>query len=294
MWDNVISGAIYGGIGGGAGALLGSLLAIPFRGGAARMIAIALTVIGAVSGQYLAKPLLEPYIGKYLPASKPASLDSLESQLRAAFAEANDPLMNAIIKREPKLIEQLSAELGEITNGANSPATARAMAFATASNKVVGRLIYYMKRATDDDLESFGSVMVESLGILSERDARFCYNYLYNPGALTGFEVKDYREKFGGDQFNRQQSIAATLVENAFDEPPAYDAEIGAAGVQRAAAVLQEMLGAGGMPMISGGRPPKDDAEAKLACDASAAMYQSIVAEEHAATVLRHLFTLSG
>lgn len=295
MMENVFGAFVYGGIGAGVGAAIGTLIAERFKAsGQARLIKIALPTALAVLGLNFAKPLLEPYIGKYLPAPKSASGSDLESQLRAGFAEANDPMMNAIIAREPQLIGQLSIELEEVVLGANSPQNARAMAFAAASNKVVGRLTHYMKRATDDDLVSFGKIMVESLGILSERDARFCYNYLYNPGALTGFQVQDFREKFGGDQFNRQQAVAGKLVENADDEPPAYDAEVGGAGVQRAAAVLQEMLGPDGMPMISGGRLPKDDAEAKLACDASAAMYQSMVAEEDAATVLRHLFTLSG
>lgn len=295
MMDNVFSAFVYGGIGAGVGAGIGTLIAERFKSsGRARLIKVALPTVLAVLGLNFAEPLLGPFIGKFLPAPKAASAENLETQLRTAFAEANDPMMNAIIRREPGLIGQLSIEVGEIARNANSPVNARTMAFAAASNKVVGRLTYYLKRATDDDLTSFGKIMVESLGILSERDATFCYNYLYNPAALTGFQLQDFREKFGGDQFNRQQAVAGKLIENAFDEPLAYDSVIGAAGVQRAAVALQEMLGTDGMPLISGGRLPRGAAEAKLACDATASMYQSMVAEKHAATVLRHLFTLSG
>lgn len=293
MWENVIAGATYGAIGGAAGALLGALLASFIKGGG-RMIAVALTVIGAVAGPNFARPLLEPHIGKYLPAPKAAAADDLESQLKAEFAKLNDPMMNAIIKREPKLIEQLSGELEDVVRTASSPISARTMAFAAASNKVSGRLIHYLKRGRDEDLVAFGVEMVRGLDVLSGRDARFCFNSLYNPGALSNLQIQDFREKYGAEQYDRQQAVAGRLIERAFDSPPAYDAEIGAAGVQRAAAVLQEMLGEEGLPMITGGRQPKDDAEAKLACDASAAMYRSILQEEQAAIVLRHVFTISG
>jgi len=293
MWENVGNAALYGAIGGGLGGLIGATIASLFRKTAfAQWASIIFSVSGVVLGANLAKPLLEPHIGEFLPKS---DLDkATEDQLDLIFAEfENFPLMVAILERDPNIRDELKAKLQTLVEEAKTPAIARQMGFSAGYNLVAGKVTHFLARAQDVDLLKFINLSVEMLNDLNQRDPRFCYDYLYNPGALVGMTKDDLKNRLGAEMFDRQQAEGAELVRNAFEKVPAYDIAAADAAINEAAGVFQSMLG-DKIGLVSGMAFPSDDEEASLACSATAALYSAILAQENPVLAGRHIFVRAG
>ncbi len=293
MWADVGNAALYGAIGGGLGGLLGASIAAMFRNTSfAQWASIIFSVVGVVAGANLAKPLLEPHIGKYLPQS--GEDKAVEEQLALIFAEFDDfPLMVAILERDPTLREEIKTKLITISEEATSPAIARQMGFSVGYNLIAGRVTHFLARAQDDDLIRFMNSAVEMLTELNERNPRFCYDYLYNPSALVSMSKDELRMNIGAEMFDRQQAEGAELVRNSFEEIPAYDIAAADVALQQAASEFQTLLG-DKIGLVSGLSFPADDAEASLACSATAALYSSILAQEDPILAGRHIFVRAG
>jgi len=289
-WASIATAATYGAIGGGVGALLGSLLAAPFRNtGIAKIATTVLTVFGAIVGYNVAEPLLKPYIGQYLPVSSSAS--AFDSEFESMMEElGRDPLVAAILEREPSLREELKRELLGVAAKAATPATARQMGFSASYNLIVARFNYYLARATNKDLITFMTTTTEVLDGLAIREPRFCYDYLYNPGAMAGLAKDAIKSKIGSDLYDRQQNESGRLVLNAYDQIPEYDVAAAQVRVQEAAVVLRSMLGEAKLGLVNSTLALENDDDAKLACEASAAMYHAILAQENPALAGRHIF----
>lgn len=289
-WDSIQAGAVYGAIGGGVGALVGTLLAQFFKRSAhGQLITAALTAGFAVLGLNLAEPILSPYIGKYLPGH--AAGEGLEAQISEEFDKANDPLFNAIFAKEPNLKSQLVAEVIDATKGSTNAIAARQLAFAASYNKVSGRFLYYLQRGRPEDLIEFTSSLVDGLESLAMTDPEFCYTYLYNPGGLAGFSLEQVKEKFGGEQFQKQQESAAKVVSNSLNETASYDKNAAAAVIDRAGTRFRNEIGDAGIAIVSRKRHPIDDVEAKLVCDGTILLYRYILADENAGIALVHLYS---
>lgn len=293
MLNDVGAAAIYGAVGGGLGALLGVLIASFLRNTKFyQMAAAALAGGGAVLGMNIAQPLLEPYIGEYLPKS--ASEEEFEKQFEWMIQELQSySLIAAIMERDPSLKKQLRSDFEKVAKEATTPALARQMGFSAGYNTLSAKITFYLARATNDDLVIFIRTMVENLNDLSERDPRFCYDYLYNPTAMATLSAEETKEKIGLDFFNRQQSEGAVLVRNAFDDVPSYDVAAAEAALQSAAIGFQAMLG-DKIGLVSGAILPESDEDAKLACDATSALYTAILSQENPALAGRHIFVAAG
>ena len=295
MWEQFGAAAVYGAIGGGFGALIGGLLALPFRNSKiGSMMATVLTVAGAIIGVSVAEPLLKPYIGQYLPLP-PAAKDPVEAQLDETFKELEKlPTFAAILKREPELRDALEGKFREIAASAGSADEAGPMAFSAAYDEVAARFLDYLKRSRDDDLVAYFSETNDHLIYLSASDPQFCFESMYDAGALAALDLDEMKAKYGIERFNRQQELAARVIENAYDEIPDYDADAGAAALVRAGQVLLAELGLGKMGMVSGTVAASTPEDFKLVCDASISMNNSLLGEADAAAAIRHIFTQAG
>ncbi len=292
-WDNILAGAAYGAIGGGTGGLIGALVGQFFKNSPNRQLISTFFTVGfVVLGINLAEPILSPYIGKYLP--KRAVGESLAFQLNAEFDKANDPLFDAIFAKERNLKSQLVAEIIETTKSAPNRIVARQSAFTAAYAKVSGRFISYLKRGRPEDLVKFTSTLVDGLETLAPVDAEFCYTYLYNPGGLAGFSLEQIKAKFGAEQFQRQQEAAAQVVANSLPETAPYDRAVAVAVIEKAGSIFRNEIGEAGLVVVTGGRHPENNAEAKLVCDGTSHLYREILADENAGIALVHLYSQSG
>lgn len=295
MWEQFGATAIYSAIGGGFGVLIGGLLALPFRNSKiGSMMATVLTVAGAIIGVSVAEPLLKPYIGQYLP-TPPAAKDPVDAQIDATFKELETlPTFAAILKREPDLNDSLEAKFRDVAANAGSTDEARQMAFSAAYDEVAVRFLVYLKRSRVEDLVAYFSETNDDLIYLSASDPQFCFESMYDAGALAALELDEMKAKYGIERFNRQQELAARVIENAYDEIPAYDTDVGAAALGRASGVLLAELGLENIGMVSEITVAMTPEDFKLVCDASIAMNNSLLGEADAAAAIRYIFTQAG
>ena len=293
-WSSIAAAAIYGAIGGGFGALAGMFVAAPFRNfRVGKTVLTVCTVGGAIVGYNVAQPLLEPYLGGAIKSvvgktSLDDAADSAISDMRA------DPLLAAILDADPELEKTLRADFSRILRNSEDAATARVEAFNVGYNTVVTQFTYYLPRATDEDLISFVTVLTENLEYLSVADPGFCYQFLYDTQSFVGMSVETIKAKFGGDRHMRQQEAAAAVVQNSYDEVPAYDQQAAQEKVDAAGMVVFAELGEEKIGLITMGQKPATDADAAAACRATYKMYQRLLAEDNAADSIRHLFVLVG
>lgn len=290
MWEQIGAGAVYSAIGGGSGAAIGALMAMFFRNTRfARYAATILTVVGAVAGANLAEPLLKQHIGEYLPQST----NTFDEQFDVVIAELEAyPLMAAIMEREPQLKSDMKAQLSDVTKTATNNVAAQVQSFSVAYNLVLGRVVSYFARGTDEDLITMITTTVEILDDLAARDPAFCFDYLYAPQALARRPPDYVRTKIGADIFDRQQEELATLVLNAYDVVPDYDRDAAQAGLNAASEVLSADMGEK-LGLVAGQLLPEGEEDAKLACAATANMYRYILTRPDAALTGRHIFSLS-
>jgi hypothetical protein len=292
-WGSIANGAIYGAIGGGAGALLGGLLAAPIRNtNFGSQVSTVLTVIGAIVGYYVAEPLLDPYIGDYLPSSKSDS--ELDAQFDAILIELNEvPIFAAILEREPELGDKLKHELQVVVEKSSTPAAANMLAFSASYSLIQSRYIYYIARATDEDLLILLKTNTEITSDLFQRDPQFCYDLNYNPLALSAFRsIDEIRNKVGPEIFDRQQAEGAELVRNAHDKIPDYDVAIATSELEKASAVMVAVLGQEKLGLVTGQIMAGTKEDAALACEATLALFNSILGQEHPVTLGRHIFAV--
>lgn len=292
-WSNIFNAAIYGAIGGGVGALVGALLAAPFQKmKIGKMTATIFTVAGVVIGYNVAEPLLKPYIGDHVSALVGKS--SSEKAIEDIIAELRtDPLLEAILDKEPMLEGEFRTDLLQILENETDAKKARKSAFSITYEQVSSRLSYYLARGRDEDIIAFTSVVVDLMNYLKLADPQFCHRFFYDPSSLSGIELPELKAKFGGTRHQVQQEAAALVVNNAFEQIPVYDEQAALLTVKRAGEHVYEVLGDDLIGLINvGGQKPKNDEEAAAACAATSGLFQLMLDSDNAADAIRHIYRL--
>jgi len=291
MWSDIGAAAIYGAIGGGVGALIGALFASFFR--KTKFAQIATTVLSVtfvIIGYNVSEPLLKPYIGEYLPKS--SAEKEFDEQFELALAELNKvPAFAAILEREPALRDELRKRIEKVAETAPSAASARLSIYTTTRSLTESRLNHYIARAQGADLVEFVDNAIELANSLLVRDPGFCYDFNYNPGAMSSFNsIEALRDKMGPDLFDKTQATNARLVRNAYDDIPEYDVNLANSEIQVANKRMLALLGAEKLKYITGAQIANLEADKRLACEATIALFEDIRSLDDPALVIRHIY----
>ncbi|MEQ8934790.1 MAG: hypothetical protein RIE56_03235, partial [Amphiplicatus sp.] len=270
--------ALYGAIGGGLGALLGALLAMPFKGsGAAKTISMVLTIACAVIGINVAEPLLSPYIGKYIGDTPEARIARADTQVDEAMAELRkEVVFSALLVREPDLEAEFKEMLATIVGDARDPSEAHRQAFAMSYKMVGDRLVHYVQRGAESDILGYFEAVIAILEYLSGTDPMFCHAYLYDTEQLASAALPALISKLGAERYRRQQEAGASVIKNAYDEIPVYDAQTAQLQLNIAGMYLFNTLGEAKIGLVTAGEKPTDIEDARAACTASAGMMSMI------------------
>lgn len=283
--------AVYGAIGGGGGALLGALLAMPFRN---KTVSTVLTVICVVAGVNFAKPLLSPYIGKYIGDTPEARISRADTQIDEAMAELRkDAVFAALAERQPEFEPQLREKLAAIVGEGGDAAEARKQAFAVGYETVGERLTFYVQRGAAEAILGYLDVMIEVLEHLAASDPMFCHAYLYDTKQLASMEMPALTMKIGAERYARQQEASAAIVRTAYEEIPAYDAQTAQLQLNMAGKYLYDTLGDEKIGLVTAGQKPSGEEDARAACEASAGMMRMVREGDMPADTFRHMMILS-
>lgn len=310
-WDAIFITALGCGIGAIAGILLGWLLS-PITGrtgdGARRTIGGVLVIAGAVAGYALLPgrltPLVQPLLdglGGEQVAAAPA-VDTApdvreeipQSQIDAAIESAmtglNDPFLEAVLEREPNRAEQLRTRLASAYRRGGEDALLTALMAADQDILQVS-LPFYMARAQSDDLLAAVRQIRIVIETLAENDPMTCHSWLY--GAMSGepFDFSAYLAAVGQDRHLELQTRLAAVVRGADDILPEYDEFLAMAVLDEVRQMLNNRLGDEKVGLITAAQLPENEQDARLACEASAAYYDFILAEDEAVAVFRHRYS---
>lgn len=291
-WEEIGAAAIYGAIGGGVGALIGSLLAAPFRNSKiGRTMTTVLTVAGAIFGYNFAEPLLKPYIGVYIDGLVGSGIDA---KVDAAMTELRaDPMMRALLAREPGFEEEARAALADaLKTGKNEEA--RQKAFEWGRGVGMSRLPHYLARGQNEDIISFAVLFADTVDALKAISPGSCYRWAFGGFGSDPNDSEALDKALGDGGIRNLTSLAGRLIENAYDEIPAYDEASAQAAVEEAARAMYDRLGPDRMAFATGAKQasaPEDQADV---CAAMGAMFRQILARDNAADTLRHIYRQAG
>jgi len=215
-------------------------------------------------------------------------MDKVRAQLEAL------PTFAAILEREPETRALLRSRLEAAVDSAATAEGIRDAGFSISYELLQSRLVYYLIRARDSDLINVQQTQLDFMGDLLQRDPQFCYYINYNPSTFSAIsDVGVLRQKYGGNFFDRIQGINAVAIRNATDEIPSFDAGAANLGVQAAGQAMIEVLGPENIGLITKERKAQTIEEATLACRATIALLESLLATDDPASASRHLFILS-
>ncbi len=288
------AGALYGAIGGGLGALLGALLATPFRN---RTVSTVLTVIFVVIGVNAARPLLSPYMGKYIGDDSNATLvqaavisdrevDRIMEGLRA------DPLVDAILDREPVLVDEAREKLSRAYASGGLAALNKAAAefgYAIGQSQMLG---YYV-RATDNDLLQAVNLMTDNIEYLVDAGPEVCYAWLFGAFGYVQLDFAALVRALGDERYKAQQTAMGMLVRNAADVAPEYDREQAFEIVRKAGREMLSVLGPDMMDLINGRLMPASVEDKRLACKALGVMNRTMLDSDNPPAALRYTFEMA-
>ena len=283
-----LAGAALGAV---VGVFAGPALVRELKSASVKLIApVVLAAVGFLAGYALVAPALTGGADPEADVEAGAASGDYEeviADMRGAW-----PLIDAILAREPALIGELSREFALLDDDGVSELTLRQRAFAVGYHKVLGHYAHYIVRAADDDLIATTQETVRGLRILKERDPAFCFDYLYNPVELAGETPARMAARFGADQFDRQQAASAQLVRNAKANTVAYDVDAAMTAIAAAGAILRDGIGESRLGLLTGALVPDGEDEAVRVCEATAAMYEAILADaDNRVAALRHMFS---
>lgn len=283
--ENIAEAALYGAIGGAAGAIFGAILRALIPGARRNSLMILLpTIAAAILSIEFADDILRPLVGDFFSETTAES-----SELDAAMAEVErvSPVLAAIFARDPAAKREFREQISEIVRTSNTQNGAERRGFLLGSDFVAAKLNGYLVRARSDDLLRFFSTARDGVARLLETDPDTCYNYLYYSEGLAASGV-EIQFALGPEQFAAEQRVTATLVENAADEPQAYDEEKGARIVAAAVEALQRVMPAEKLGLLNGGGPVSSD-DARLACRGTLEMYNALLESDAPVDGLRAL-----
>ncbi len=297
MVDSIWVGAVYGGIGAlagfGVGTILGGIVTAVAKNGRSGLVAMGLSTLAGVAGAFtLGKPLLDDHVGAIMGRGV---VENVGETIDAIFAEiSEDPMMAAILDREPELKNVLRRRMRRTLATAPSHAAARSELYALSSSTVGGRLVHYVQRGQDADITAFMTELTSTLSGLFDTDPDFCHQYLYRNAELVDKTTADLREIIGPDQFDRLQGAAAAVVRGAGQRIPDYSQASATVIVDEAFEVMQGTLGDSYAGLITGESKPANVSEAKVACWATVQYYTHMLRSDDPALPIRHVFLTAG
>ena len=309
-WDSIFVTALACSAGAIAGILLGWLLAPVFGligEGARRLGGIVVIFTCIVAGYLFLPTVLAPYVEPRLdayregaaetpiaaldePATPVISDEDVDRAIESAMAGLDDPFLTAVLEREQGRAEQLRSRLGAAYRRGGEEALVAALVDADQDIMQVS-FPYYMARAQADDLLNAVRQIRTVIANLADRDPMTCHSWLY--GSMTGdaFDFEAYMAAIGRDQHQELQSRMAAVVRGASDILPEYD-EIHAASVlDEVRQRMNARLGDEKVGLIIAAQKPESTADARLACEASGAYYDYILADAKAVDVFRHRYS---
>ena len=309
-WGAIFITALGCGIGAIAGIVLGWLLS-PVTGKAGdrprRSVGVILLIAGAVGGFFLLPqrlaPLVQPYLDQ-LGSGRPAEITTTgpeevreeipQSQVDMAIDQAlaglNDPFLGAVLEREPGRNEQVRTRLASAYRRGGDEALLAALM--TADQEVLQTSFpYYMARARADDLLAAVRQIRVVIDRLAANDPMTCHTWLY--GAMSGepFDFDRYMAAVGADAHLELQTRLAAVVRNADEILPDYDEYQAMVVLEEVRQMLNTRLGDEKVGLVTAAQQPENEEDARLACEASAAYYDFILAEDQAVDIFRHRYS---
>lgn len=286
--ENIWEAGLYGAIGGALGAILGVFISRLFPGASnnAAIKVIPVVVCATLFVQF-ADDIFKPIAGGFFPESRTETSEL--DQTIAALEEY--PLTKAIFERDPDTKSEMRAKLSTLMRTEKNLDAVKTQAFSISFELISTQLINYLKRGQDADLLQFSDVTIETMSQLSEKDPETCYNYLYYPVAFT--KASRPEDIIGKDRFDAEQNAGAQLVRNANDEPPGYDLAAAEGVLEQAVAAAFAILPQEKASLLTQGTPTPERADAKLACDATHALFQTIRNSAAPVDGLRHAYSLN-
>lgn len=284
-WLGLLSWIIAGMFGGAAGAFAGSMLPIKDL----RWIAmIAAGAIGASVGTVSMQSEIESFLDRQFgQEERRENFESIyERQIRPGLIE------NAALAR---IFADFPAQEGEFKSRLRASYEAGGEDRLVADSREAGAMLapavnYYIPRAADADLVRFASVMAELLSALGGGDPEACFDMQFGAAYGRPLEEARFRELAGEALLGRQADIVTALIAGAARDPVPFD-RARAEDLMTAFRAARPALDAAIAAIAGGQREPKDAAEARAACDFTAAMFRDIAAlpEADAALIMRSI-----
>ncbi len=311
-WGSILLSGICGVIGAVTGLLVAKLLGPLFSlaGESFKGVVSALLVmIGLATGIAMLPPYVGPYaeplIAKIIP-EKNTDDDQIqivekdvisESVVAAAIDDAlvdlQDPFFEAVLQKEPSRAESVKGRLvSAYKRGGQAELVEELL---QADQEIIRTAFpYYMARGREEDLLAAVNQISTTIRLLSEQDPGTCHLWLYGSIIGQNFDFDKYIQAVGEEGHLALQARLAAVVQGALDFPPDYDEAYAEQVLADIGDRLMDQLGVEKIGLLTSGQRPEDDADAKLACDASAEFYDLILSDEKAVDVLRHRYITSA
>lgn len=289
-WSNVV----YAAIGGGVGALAGSLIGAAFKGRAGRVVALVLTVVGAVIGPQVARPILEPYIGDQVHSLIGADRRADVQVGRALDKLHANPLFQALMDREPDFEGQARAAIADALKADLSSSELVVRISDWARGVGLARLPHYLMRGRNQDIVETTSQIADALIALQTISPPTCYRWMFGGYGSDPEDAGNLSRALGPDGVSRLSETMGRLIRNSSDEIPAYDEAAAQAAVVEAGKGLYSRLGPDRMAFVSGVKKATDPEDQAAVCGAMGAMYREFLSLDNAADVMRHIYRQVG
>ena len=262
---------------------------------------------GIAAGIAILPPFLDPHLRPMFEqiigapkAQEPVGLSSVEqlpdldplevsAKVDAMIADLNDPFFMAVLSKEPSRAKNFETQLGLAYRRGGDEAL-RAEATKLVLDVQTQAMPFYMARAQAPDLVVAMSTVRDTIKFLSENDPVVCHRWLYGHQSGNLVDYARYRAVLGDERHLKLQQSLANAVTGASEILPEYDEKIASDILIQAQQMALSELGDDKIGIISGAQIPEGAAEAKQACDTTAAIYEMILSDENAATAWRHFF----
>ncbi len=300
-----------------AGVLLGLVIAFLFRvifsflsTAMSGLISWVIIILMAGLGGYFLPPHATPFIGPIIAElttettgpAEPTVVQArnegpspivIEAAVDAAIAELNDPFFNAVLEKEPSRAEAVRSRLSAAYVRGGDEALSGELQ-RVDRDLLSNSIPYYLARAQDQDLIDAVHGAISIITVLSENDPEVCHTWLY--GSMTGQKLDRtrYVAALGEENHKEVQSQLAALVKAAFSYPPEYDVEYADQTLLAFSEQMMDFMGVENIGLITSGQRPATNDEAKLACDASADLFNLMLEDGKSVDLLRHHFLNSG
>ncbi|WP_306253798.1 hypothetical protein [Parvularcula sp. IMCC14364] len=311
-WGNIIILVIAGIAGLIAGWVIGIIFkaALFFAGkGVQRLVSIVALVIGVGAAVWYLPEYIEPHaspiIAEMLPPpsatgsapvfaeKKPVDNAAVAAAIEVALQDLQDPFFEAVLEREPSRAEAVKGRMIGAYNRGGQGALLSELQKA-AQDAIKTSFPYYMARGQEQDLLTAVGFIKQVIEVMSVNDPQTCHLWLYGSVAGQSFDFDKYIMAIGQDRHIQLQSHLAAVVRDASEILPQYDEQLAEQRLAEISDRLLEQMGVEKVGLITSGQMPEGEADAQLACDATAGFFQQILEDDLAVDLLRHRYLTSG